>query len=298
MRKLRLIIPILLIAILGYFLFHYEEELKNKINIENQRIIETSHNSAINNVKSAVSSYYFIVSATKAYTRTLESPPTAIQLKDYITAYTENIDFRDSILLSFLDTNHQFVYTVGPNKIDPVGLTGFNVSWFRDDNEMKFLDSIMQLETISLTTPINLVEGWPAFPFSFHLKYKNDLIYGYIAAVLNINYITDKVYNETHDSRTFHRFFVNDSMDFTDVAIYNKTTIYNEKYDSLYYKNRNLKASDFIYSSYDIFGQNFSIGTSLLKTESNYGFTNFLFEAYLLLGFLVIILIWFLYRKN
>lgn len=290
MPKAKLFLVIIILSIVGYFTFKAEEDLKGEKKIIDKTIVESSHKTAINKVKSSISSYYFMVAAVKAYTKTLKSPPTATQLQNYISDYTEKVGFQDSILLSFLDSNHKFIYTVGPSQLDPVGLSGFNISWFRTDKEIEFLDSVMQIETITLNQPINLVEKWPAFPFSFHLKYNNDIIYGYIAAVLNIEYLTNEVYDSSHDSRTFHRFIVNQDIDFTNVAVYDSTTIYNEHYDSLYYKNKNLIESDFIYSSYELFGHQFTIGTALLKTESDFEVMNFLFEFYLFLAITITLL--------
>lgn len=298
MQKVKFFISLTILIVFGYFVFQYENNLRTLVAEENQKTVQTSHNIAIQNIESAISSYYFIVLAVKAYTKSLESPPTATELQTYIADYTEEIGFKDSILLSFLDTNHQFVYTVGPQQLDPVGLTGFNVSWFRTDQEIAYLDSVMQVENISLNQPMNLVEGWPAFPFSFNLKYKNDLIYGYIAAVLNTKYLVSKVYNKSHNDKVFHRFIVNDSIDFTDQAVYDFNTIYNENYDSLYFKNNKLVDSSFIYSSYNLFGHNFTLGTSLIDKKSIFDLNKYIFEAYFLLAVIITLLAAYIFFKK
>lgn len=298
MSKLLKIIFSSVLIILGFLVYQSEQLLKLEIEKDKKSILETSHIAAIQNVESALSTYYFIVVALKAYTSALDSPPTAEELQTFIAEYAEKIHFKDSILLSFLDTNHQFVYTVGPKQIDPVGLTGFNVSWFRTDEEIAHLDSLLNVETINLNQPLNLVEGWPAIPFSFNLNYNNNIKHGYIAAVLDLDYLINKVYHKDHHAKTFHRFIVSDSIDFTNVAVYDHTTIYNEHHDSLYYKNNNLDSADFKYSTYHEFGRDFIIGTAINNSDDNTSFVQYLFEIYSVLALIILFLIWRLSFKN
>ena len=291
MTKNKLIVLILFCTVLctGGFLFHtYEQNVEKERLTKRKQLIRNSHNSAVTKIKSAVGSYFFIVAGVKSYTQMLPEPPNDYQLKEYIYDFTNKIDFKDSVLLSFLDTNHQFTYTIGPNKTDPFGLQGFNISWFRDEQEIRTLDSVMNVDHISLLPPINLVEGWPAFPFCFNLKNKKGRVVGYIAAVLNTKYLINQVYSAETDPNVFHRFVYQDDIDFTDVAVYDKSTIFNENYDSLYYINVGLSPDQFIYTEQEIYNQRFKLGTSLRDMNE---YTSTFYLPYYIIGALILLVL-------
>lgn len=258
-----------LLVIGGVILNNYENSEQTKLDQEIAQSIKSSHQSALLSLESTIRYYYLMASSVRSFTESSAEPPENEEMMYFLKDYTSKVNFRDSILLSFLDTNHQFVYTVGPNDLDPMGLTGFNISWFRDSSEIGSLDSIMNIEGISLLPAINLVEGWPAFPFCFNLKTQEDVIIGYMAAVLNTKYLIDEVYKRNNDKNIVHRFIMNDSIDFTGTAIYDRSTIYNEKYDSLYYQNNAIHEQGFTYTKNQLFGQQFKLGTGYKSTPNN-----------------------------
>ena len=216
---------------------------------------------AVLRVEAGIKIYSAVISSIRAHIENSEDFPSEVQLQNFLHDLVKDIDFKDSIVVSWVDTNHYFKYLITPTQIDPFHLKGINVASFRPAFEIKQLDELMRRNDIRLFAPINLKEGWAGFPFNFSAKNKKGDLLGYIAPVLNVKYLLDYMYKSGDDSLFVHRFSYNNTVDFDREVVYDNTITYNKKTDPESYKNFKLQDKDFIYTELNFFGLKLKIGS-------------------------------------
>lgn len=264
---------------------------------QQDRLIKTQSD-AVLRVETGVNIYSTVISSIRAYIENSEEFPTETQLQQFLHDLVRDINFKDSIVVSWVDTNQVFKYVVTPNQIDPAHLKGIKVTSFRPDHEIKKLNALMLQDKISLFSPINLREGWAGFPFNFAARTKKGKVLGYIAPVLNVKYLLDYTYKGGYDSSFVHRFSFGNNVEFDREVVYDGTIIHNQKRDPEYYKNFNLKESDYIYTDLNLYGLKLRIGSAYkhpLKSKAYLGiFTYVWFVLLCAFSFLTL----FQYLKN
>ncbi|MBU2938719.1 sensor histidine kinase [Lacinutrix sp. C3R15] len=290
-NRLKYFIVVVIILIIGAFLLH--KLLSNYTAFERQKIeaqLQNAHNNKIIRAKAAIDVYATLVSSIKSYTINTSSFPTEKKLQKYLNDLLQEIKFKDSILINYINTDHVFQYVVTPTELDPKKLKGISVKAFRSKEVIDELDSLMQTSNIKLFSPVNLREGWAGFPFNFSaINEKNEVI-GYMSPILNVKYLLDYFYTNNSQDTYVHKFLVNDSLDLTREAIYNNTEIYNKARDKEYYKNFNIEESDFIYTNIQLFGLNLKVGSAYKnKPLINTNINAIAYIWYVLLSFMVLI---------
>ena len=289
-KNVKYYLIVFVVLIVGVFLL--QNLLNNNNALEQQKIeqkLKEEHTNAINSAKAGLQVYATIVSSIKSYTKNEASFPDEYQLQKYLNDFLKDISFKDSILISHVGTDHAFKYVITPNKIDPKKLKGVSTKTFLSKKKIAALDRLMQSEDIQLFPPINLREGWAGFPFDFSARNNKNEILGYVAPVINVKYLLDYFY-ENNDAETYvHKFIVNDTIDFTREAVYNNSEIFSDVKDDEYYKNFNVKDSDYIYSGMQLFGLKFRIGTAYkVKPIVSKRSTNIAYTWYALISLLIL----------
>ncbi|WP_298427639.1 sensor histidine kinase [uncultured Kordia sp.] len=262
-KNVKYYVGVFLILGISGFLLH--NLLRNYETLEQQEIhaqLSKAHNDAITNAKAGIEVYASLVSGFKSFTQNSKEFPSEIQLQSYLNDFLKEIQFNDSILVNYIDTEHVFKYVITPKKIDPNGLKGLSVKSIIPEKRILELNELMESNTIKLFTPINLREGWAGFPFNFSAKNANNEVIGYITPILNVKYLLDFFYEHADDDLYVHKFLVNDSIDLTREAFYNGSTIYNKSRDKEYYKKFNAAEEDFIYSTIELFGLKLKVGSA------------------------------------
>ncbi|MGV6861145.1 MAG: sensor histidine kinase [Putridiphycobacter sp.] len=275
---------IILLVFIGFGVYLIQNILRSyyqsKENEFQQELIKNQEETALR-IETGINVYSTIVSSIKSFVQNSKEFPNDSTMQRYLSNLMEQIDFKDSIAVSFVDTNQIFQYTVTPHQIDPYGLKGMDVKDLRTPKEIAYLNKIMYEDEITLFAPINLYEGWAAFPFNFSAKnYKGEVL-GYIAPVLNVKYLLNYSYQNQIDTNFVHRFVVEDSINFSREVVYNGNKIYNENRDSEFYKNYEVDESDFIYSIVDFYDLKIKIGTAYkIPYKQDFSLATFIFIWY------------------
>jgi len=279
------------VLIIGAFLLH--NLLTNYNNLEEQKQedqLNRAHFDAMISAKAGIEVYATLVSSLKSYTKNSTSFPSERQLQSYLKDLLKEIQFNDSIVVNYIDTNHVFQYIITPSQLDAPKLKGVSVKNFRPQSRIDELDDLMQGDNIKLFTPINLREGWAGFPFNFPARNNKNEVLGYITPILNVKYLLDYFYENNSQDTYVHKFLVNDNIDLTREAFYNGAPIYNDIKDTEYYKNFKAKDQDFIYSTIQLFGLNLKIGSAYKENPViNKNINKIVYLWYAIIGLLVFI---------
>ena len=277
---------VLFIIIGAVFVQSLINSYNTSIEKESVEKLNKVHSNAVLRAQAGIEVYATLVSSLRAYINNSREFPSEIRFQNYLKDLIKDLNFNDSIVINYIDTNQEFKYVFTPQKIDPAKLKGLNAKDFRPKNEMDKLDELMYSDSISLFTPINLREGWAGFPFNFAAKNSEGEILGYIAPILNVKYLLNYFYKLNGQNEFAHRFIVNDSVDITREVVYDGTEIFNTKRDSSYYKNHTIKPGNFIYSNLDLYGLNLKLGSALIDEKPSYNYVSTL--TYLWYSFLSI----------
>lgn len=271
-----------------------------RLNIDHQEKLSESfytkhvnaHQEAITKLESTIGVYQTIVSAIKSYCHNSKEFPTEYEMKSFLQELVRETRFKDSLTVSFVSKDQVFQYSVTPNKIDPAHLKGIDVKSIRPKNEIDKLDSLVKhSDHILLFEPINLLEGYPAFPFNFTaINSKNERL-GYIAPVLSTAYLLDPIlYSKNLDFQ--FQFSINDKI-FTRYRVYDHTKVYSSQTDRDYDKNFRDHQFQVISSNLDFCGLTLKVESRYKKLpnkDTNYTFLILLWVILLIVFILISIL--------
>lgn len=244
---------------------HYQSEDKKRL-----ADLKKRHEETIIKMEAGIEVYASVVSSIRAFIENSPEFPSEIRLQKFLYDLTRETNFKDSIIVSWVDTNQVFQYVTTPYEIDPGGLKGESVKRLRPEFEIQKLDALMLEDSIKLFVPINLYEGWAAFPFNFSARNSKGEILGYMAVVLNVKYLLDYPYRKG-DKRFYHSFTTANNVDITREAVFDGTKIYNKHKDPEYYKNIPQTETTFLYTKLNFYGLELILGTAykeLQKTDS------------------------------
>lgn len=215
---------------------------------------------AITSFKKEIDKFALLVLGIRNQVKAINHIPDALELQSFLRAQVEGMNFHDSLVISYLDTNHVFQYSITKTTINPNNLTGESVKTIRDSAAISQLNDLFNTDDLLLFPPLNLVEGWVGIPLNFRLQ-KNGKTVGYFAPIIDFKSIIDEVYQQ-HNSKDFvYKFSYNNELIFDRHAVYDGTKIYNNLTDPEFYqKFDKLSESDFLVESFSCFGVQFYIG--------------------------------------
>ena len=224
------------------------------------------HSAKISKIETGLNIYATVVSSIRSYIESSKSHhpedyPTDKEIQGFLKGLIREINFKDSIVVSIVDTNHTFKHVITPYELDPHNLEGINITGLRPEFEIQQLNNMMQQDSIVLFNPINLKEGWAALPFNFSIKNHQNKTIGYVAVVLNVRYLLDSFY-KNEDNSFVYRFMFGDNIEFNRYAVFDGTKINNTNIDKEYYKFFNKDINDFKYTDLEFFGLKLNIGSA------------------------------------
>ena len=241
--------------------------------------------------------FALLSSSIRAHVNSSDNVPSAEEIQDYLGEQLEIIGFNDSILVSYLDTNHIFQFITSVTTTISHDLIGTSVKDLRPPEEIALIDKFIRSDSLLIMPPINLVEGWVGLPFVFGVK-RDDITIGYYSAILNLKSIMDEVYSSGKSDDFAYRFVVDDSLEFDRYAIYNNSTIFHNTKDSKSYLQFEIPEEEFINYRINSFGQSFQIGIAYKERPTINGYRLIFIASWLLLLLFIILTINIQARKN
>lgn len=268
-----------------------------KINEANEIKLYKAHHETLLKLEATINVYQTLVAAIKSFCHHSNSFPTEIEMKNFLSELVNESKFNDSLTVSFISKEQLFQYAVTPNKIDPAHLKGLDVKKIRPKHEIKRLDSLIQYGTrISLFAPINLIEGYPAFPFNFPaINSKNERV-GYIATVLSTAYLLNPIL-QVEKPEFIHQFSIQNII-FNRYTVYDGTKTYSKKKDEDVHTNFYQKEHTITASTIPFCGLKLKIETRFKQLPKTDNFYSYLIVLWLVLLIIFIIISSIQYHNN
>ncbi|TNE53357.1 MAG: sensor histidine kinase [Bacteroidetes bacterium] len=216
------------------------------------RLLEAREEAELH-IRTAIDVYSTLVSSIRSYVNHANKYPTEDELFHFLKDLIRDTRFQDSIVVSWVDTNQVFRYSVTPFHIDPYHLKGVSVVNLRPPHEVAALNRLMFEPDIQLFPPINLVEGWAGFPFNFSVFDEEERSRGYFAPIVNVKYLLNRIYANPKSQGYVYRFSVNDSIYFNREKVLNRFHEEQGKKDPEDFRNYPYKELDFIGSEIDFY---------------------------------------------
>ncbi len=265
-----------LVAILAYNLSKQIADRRRQERMVQKEIIRDK---AVLQFENSIDKFAVIVAGLKSYVSCGNDFFSPELMQDFTNKMLENISFKDSIIISYLDSAHTFVYSYDRNKINHNRLAGSNVSDIRSGEEIEYLNMVMKSDKIHLNDPINLVEGWLGIPLLFGVTDGEKPI-GYMAPIINFSTIIQSIYEEAPEGIYF-KFCTGDGIEFDRGAIYDGSSVYHQYADPQYYKKHKVD-DQFLESRIHLFDNQFVIGTAYQDADLDVANQNLI-----LIGFLI-----------
>lgn len=249
------------IAMAGALALYYLNYSQNQIGLENRQLkLAQTHNRAISQFSNSIDKFASVVAGMHAYVNQADQMPGVKELQAFVNQQLKDINYKDSIVVSFIDTTHTFQFTFNKTELDPSNLTGKKVGSLRDSEEIERLNRLMTHDSLRLLYPINLVEGWVGIPIDFRVHRKGKTL-GYIAPLINFKSIIQSIYEDkTSENYVFK--FSTDKGNFDREVFYDGSKVYNLNRDEEYYQNFEIDSTEFLHSTVKFYGQTFTIGTA------------------------------------
>lgn len=282
-------IILLLVMLIGSIVVYITVDFldKNEKERKQTRLEEVNRRAAFE-FSESLDRFVFIIAGLRSHLKYAHEFPNQTQLFDFINDQLNDLDYSDSLIVSYLNPQHEFVYSFDRNAINPSGLIGISVKDLRDEETIKRLDAIMDDEEFHLYPATNLVEGWVGIPLHFNVV-RDEKSIGYIAAIINFKAIIDPIY-ELESSDIFAFRFSANEIEFDRERSYDGSRVHHERVDSKYFRNYELPEDEYVYSSISRHGLTFNLGTAYIaESEESLNLDLFLY------GWLVVIAIFVFY---
>lgn len=270
-----------------------------KVKESNQQRLEYIHNRAVNQFSSSVDNMAGLVAGMKSYLNMSEVMPTQDQFQEFVQSQLDDIESKDSIAISVIDTSHVFRQAFTRYENDPAHLIGRSVRDFRSEEKIARLEALMKTDDLQMFPPINLKEGWLGIPIDFRIK-RHGIVEGYGAPILNFATIMSSVYDNEVTKDFVFRFSTERGYEFDRTRSYNNTEVYNETVDKEFYKNFDIPEDAFIATTKKYFGFEITIATAYKELQlQGERFRNILLICYGIFIIVLLIVTWQVdrYRK-
>ena len=180
---------------------------------------DIAHRRAIQQLQSSVEKFTILISGIRAHIVLSDDIPSPHELQSFTNHALDKIAFKDSLVISYVNASHVFIYSFTRNTINENDLSGVNVASIRDPEEIEFLENAMKDQELHFNYPINLVEGWLGMPIIFNVE-KDSKSIGYIAAIIDVGTILDAIYQPKLNDDFVFKFTTDKGHDFDRRAIY------------------------------------------------------------------------------
>ncbi|WP_420318591.1 sensor histidine kinase [Ekhidna sp.] len=260
-HKVYILILITVIGSLIAYYFNYQLKAFER-NKRNDALINV-HQSVVDKFSESINRFTYLMSGLRSHLKYSNEIPSGHEMQAFIQYQAEELNMNDSLIVSFLNTNHEFIYSFTLNEMDPYSLVGTSVRDFRENSEITRLDDLMLHDQMRLFPPINLIEGWVGIPLNFSV-FRNEKCDGYIASILNFRNIVEPIY-KLEDSEVFaFKFSVKDGSTFDREQVYDGSKVYHSRKDDKYFENYEIPDERFTNSSITMYGLTFEIGTAYI----------------------------------
>lgn len=260
----RHLILLLIVLLIGSFVVYVIVDKLDQHELEQRenRLLEVNRRAA-HEFSVSLNRFVFLMSGLRAYINNAQQFPSQEELFDFVNKQRTDLNYTDSLIVSYIDRDHTFIYSFTQSTINPVNLVGTSVRDIRSAAAVRRLDKVMEDEKFHLFPVTNLFEGWVGIPLDFNVVRGGESV-GYIAAIADFKAIIDPIYTfESSDEYVF-RFSVND-VEFDRERAYDKTRIYHDRTDPKYFRNYPVDDQDYIFSEVPLYDLNFKIGTAYIK---------------------------------
>ncbi|PKA82086.1 signal transduction histidine kinase [Ulvibacter sp. MAR_2010_11] len=284
----------LIILIIGCIAIILVDRNQKQNQLQKQTLIlEESHNQVISKFSIAIDKFAAVVSGMRSYMNLSNEIPSAEELQHFVQNQLNDLNSKDSIVVSYIDTNHIFQYSFSRYHMNPVDLVGKSVSVFRSEEQLEVLNTLMLDDKLTLFPPINLVEGWVGLPINFRIHREGRTL-GYLAPIISFESIMHELYEDESSKDFVFKFKFNDMFDFDRTQVYDGTLVYSQQEDPEHYANYELEHTDFIYTNLFKYGSTIEIGTAYKeKVVAN---SNFIYILWI--GHFILTLLFFLLNKQ
>ncbi len=260
----RHLIMLLIVFLLGSVVVYIVADHidRNEQNNRQAQLVSVNRRAAFE-FSESLDRFVYLMSGVRSFVTHSKEFPSQEELREFVNKQLEDLGYRDSLIISYIDQDHIFRYSFTQRAINPAGLVGTSVRAIRSENAMKRLDEVMKDEEFHLFPVTNLFEGWVGIPLDFNVVRDGKSI-GYIAAIADFKSIIEPIYTVEPSDKFVFRFSVNGT-EFDRERAYDGTRVFHDREDPKYAGNYDIKEDNYLYSEVLRYGLIFKIGTAYIN---------------------------------
>ncbi len=263
--------------------------------------LEQANAEAAAELKDALTNYATFLTGIKTVIEIADEMPSQEALQDFVKRQANNLTIDPPFSISYIDTNHIFIYDFDKDQIDPSNLRGTSMRDIIGDQGIVRMDTLMRKDLLYVSSPTNLIEGKVALPYGFGVLDSLGRSRGYVTAVFEFMPIVNRVYQNVSKEEFVYKFMSDSGAYFDRTRAYNGQKVYATEEDPEYFENFDLSEQAYISTQIPFYNKVFTVSTAY-KEENLYS-TNVIigYSLWLLaiLGFMLFLISQFyLYEKT
>jgi len=182
-------LPLLFIIFFAVFviasLFKFYQNFKNDEKQSKEVYLNQILDQSVRTLDRELDKMSIFVSSFKSHVVQSKTELNPDEAFDFIKEQLKFLDYSENIIINFIDTDHNFVYSVGTQKKDVNNLAGTSVTKIRSPEIINKLNAFLKSDKILAFPPMNLYEGHVGLPINFRFKL-NDDVKGYFAIIVDV----------------------------------------------------------------------------------------------------------------
>ncbi|MEL7424387.1 MAG: ATP-binding protein [Bacteroidota bacterium] len=276
-----------------YLVYTQFEETRRE---SRQTYLEQNLQKAVIEFEKGIDKYAVLVSGLRSHVLGLGKVPTAEQIQAYVAHHLELIEYGNSIIINYIDSNHIFIFTVSERDLVPNDLIGVNLNDIRPQETILRMDLLLQSDGLLSFPPINLYEGFVGFPIDFRVVLNEEVV-GYMTPLIDIRNLLNPIITSDINEEFTYRFSFGDEVLFDREQVYNGTKVHHNRKD---HANLHLPKENYLIQAVDCYDLQFNIGIAYRDNTSSNSFLPFIrtILAIVLVLLLVSLLLFYFSLQN
>src|SRR5690554_3750858 len=120
------------------------QDYSNSLKTKNSNELLKFHSDAVIRAKAGIDVYSVLVSSIRSHIENVKVFPNETEFQGFLNDLLRDLNFKDSIVVDYINTNHEFKFVVSPTELDAPGLVGLNVKDLRTEEEIQELNKLMR----------------------------------------------------------------------------------------------------------------------------------------------------------
>ncbi|TVZ52604.1 sensor histidine kinase [Dokdonia sp. Hel_I_53] len=295
------IVLALLALVTAIVLYWGTSDILSQEKFARKQRLEIANRGVSEGLENAFKNYATLLSGLKSHIELTNIVPPEDFAKTYLENQTNDLNTNPPFCVSYVDTNHIFIYDFTMQETKSLQLAGKSIESIIGKSGIERMDTLITSSDFYVSNPTNLLEGRVGLPVGFGIVNNEGVSLGYISSVVELGPIMDDLYLGINIKDLVFKFQSNDGSYFDRTRAYNGQKVFAKEKDPQYYKNFDIHPEQFIASTFSFYNKKFIVSSAYKSSyKENTKIIIFSLALYvLILGFMLLLTVrYYIYKRK